>query len=65
MDLDFENKVAIVTGGTGGLGRAVVLDLLASGAGGRALPIVSRMGSASATCERTWRQAGGRRGGLD
>jgi len=30
--LDFENRVAIVTGGTGALGRAVALDLLASGA---------------------------------
>lgn len=30
--MDFENRVAIVTGGTGALGSAVALDLLASGA---------------------------------
>jgi NAD(P)-dependent dehydrogenase (short-subunit alcohol dehydrogenase family) len=30
--MDFENRVAIVTGGTGALGGAVVKDLLASGA---------------------------------
>lgn len=30
--MDFENRVAIVTGGTGALGSSVALDLLASGA---------------------------------
>jgi len=30
--VDFENRVAIVTGGTGALGSSVALDLLASGA---------------------------------
>jgi NAD(P)-dependent dehydrogenase (short-subunit alcohol dehydrogenase family) len=30
--MDFENRVAIVTGGTGALGSAVTLDLLANGA---------------------------------
>lgn len=30
--MEFENRVAIVTGGTGALGRAVVMDLLAGGA---------------------------------
>jgi len=30
--MDFDHRVAIVTGGTGALGSAVVLDLLASGA---------------------------------
>jgi NAD(P)-dependent dehydrogenase (short-subunit alcohol dehydrogenase family) len=30
--MSFENRVAVVTGGTGALGGAVVLDLLASGA---------------------------------
>ena len=30
--MDFEKRVAIVTGGTGALGRAVALDLLAAGA---------------------------------
>ena len=30
--MDFEGRVAIVTGGTGALGRAVVLDLLRAGA---------------------------------
>ena len=30
--MDFENRVALVTGGTGALGSAVTLDLLASGA---------------------------------
>lgn len=30
--MDFQNRVALVTGGTGALGSAVVLDLLASGA---------------------------------
>jgi NAD(P)-dependent dehydrogenase (short-subunit alcohol dehydrogenase family) len=30
--VDFENRVALVTGGTGALGNAIVLDLLRSGA---------------------------------
>lgn len=30
--VDFQNRVAVVTGGTGALGRAVALDLLSSGA---------------------------------
>jgi NAD(P)-dependent dehydrogenase (short-subunit alcohol dehydrogenase family) len=30
--MDFENRVAVVTGGTGALGGAVVMDLLAGGA---------------------------------
>jgi NAD(P)-dependent dehydrogenase (short-subunit alcohol dehydrogenase family) len=30
--VDFENRVAVVTGGTGALGAAVAMDLLASGA---------------------------------
>jgi len=30
--VDFKNRVAVITGGTGALGRAVVLDLLRSGA---------------------------------
>ena len=30
--MDFQNRVAVVTGGTGALGRAVALDLLSSGA---------------------------------
>jgi NAD(P)-dependent dehydrogenase (short-subunit alcohol dehydrogenase family) len=30
--MDFEHRVAVVTGGTGALGRAVVLDLLRAGA---------------------------------
>lgn len=30
--MDFENRIALVTGGTGALGSAVTLDLLASGA---------------------------------
>lgn len=30
--MDFENRVALVTGGTGALGRAVALDLVESGA---------------------------------
>lgn len=30
--MEFENRVAMVTGGTGALGKAVTLDLLASGA---------------------------------
>src|SRR5579875_551036 len=30
--MDFQNRVALVTGGTGALGGAVALDLLASGA---------------------------------
>jgi len=30
--MDFEDRVAVVTGGTGALGRAVVLDLLRAGA---------------------------------
>lgn len=30
--MDFENRIAIVTGGTGALGSSVALDLLASGA---------------------------------
>lgn len=30
--MDFQNRVALVTGGTGALGSAVALDLLATGA---------------------------------